>query len=187
MGGGDTPTPSYPFAKAVQRATAAAAKTLAAAAAKNTAVDAKAAAAAAKAVAAVVAIKAATAATAGPLVASATVTNDTSNHLANSALDVMENAHDNSIDDHIQQSTHDTPAHCMLRRINLELSTWTHVEAVQPLDLSAIGPRMPDIVFVGRTAFKFTPTRLLTKVALAKGQNLHVAFNEHFAFLLLAH
>ena len=136
---------------------------------------------------AVAATKAATAAAAGPPAATAGATNGTSNHLADSALDVTKNAHDNSIDNHIQQSTHDALAHCMLRRISLELSTWTHLEAVQPIDLSAIGPRMPDMVFVGQTAFKFTLNQIAHQVALAEGQNSHAAFGEHFVLLLLAH
>ena len=110
------------------------------------------------------ATKATTIAAAGLPVASAATTNDTSNHFANSALDVTKDAHDNNIDHHIQQSTHDTLAHCMLRSISLELSTWTYVETVQLLDLSAIGLKMPDMIFVGQIASKFTPTRLLIKL-----------------------
>ena len=133
------------------------------------------------------ATKATTTATAGLPVARAATTNDTSNHFANSALNVTKNAHDDNIDHHIQQSTHDTLAHCMLRSISLELSTWTYVETVQLLDLSAIGPKMPDMVFVGQIASKFTPNQIAHQVALAEGKNLHAAFGEHFALFLLAH
>ena len=120
----ETPSaPSSPSAKTVQEAAAATAKTLVAAAAKNTAAAAKATAVPACPPFVVVATKAAIIAAAGLLVASAAATNDTSNHLANSTLDVMEDAHDKNIYHHIQQSTHDTLAHCMLCHISLKLST----------------------------------------------------------------
>ena len=46
---------------------------------------------------------------------------------------------------------------------------------------------MPDMVFVRQTASKFTPNQIAHQVALVEGQNLHAAFGEDFALLLLAH